>query len=257
MRAFAVLLLLVCFLPAAARAQGSGEGFTPPPLVDVPTGDEPEPPPSSTGAQEDGTGTYQPRPGHSPLFGVPARPPPPEVGLMVTESLFGMLTAAGTGLLGYYLLVKPLSQSGAVDPAVGNLIFVLTFASVPMTVAQTQVNLANGSRYYSSESWPAYLTALGAQAAAIGGFYAFGGVNGEHGERVLLIGTVVGVPLVTMAVINLTKQPKRATVRRGSLVGHAPGDGFALGVPIPSLVPVRTAGGFDLGVQVPLASGSF
>ncbi len=253
-----VLFLLCALLPAVSRAQGSAEDFSAPPLVEV---EEPGTAQGAHGPQrgKDGTGTYSPgtKGAQRSLFAAPEEPPPPEVGLMVTESLFGMLTAAGTGLLGYYLLVRPLGQSGAVDPAVANLVFVLTFASVPMAVAQTQLNLANGSRYYVSDSWPAYLSSLGAQAAVVGAFYALGGVNGEYGERVLLLGTVVGVPLVTMAVINATKQPKRGSLRVGSIIGYAPADGFVFSAPALAPAPVQTAGGFALGVQVPLAAGRF
>jgi hypothetical protein len=253
------LLVLCSFLPAAASAQGSADAPLPlPPLVEAegtpppPPPPEPAPPPSSSYVP--GQKSAVPYP-YSPA--VPTEParPPPEVGLMITESLFGMLTAAGTGLLGWYLLVKPLTQSG-IDPAIGNLIFGLTFASVPMAVAQTQLNLANGSRYYYSESWPAYLSGLGAQAAVLGLFYLVGGVNSPWGERLLLVGTVVGVPLTTMAVINLTKQPRRGP-RVGSLLGWDPASGLVVSVPRFSPTALRTARGASPGLFLGLAEGRF
>ncbi len=250
-------LLVILLLPALALGQGTGEDFSPPPLVDAPS--EQNAQPSGEEVREGYLPQGAPQVPYPYSPHTPPSRPGPEVGLMVTESLFGMLTAAGTGLLGWYLLVKPMAQSG-VDPTVGNLIFGLTFASVPMAVAQTQVNLANGSRHYHSESWPAYLSALGTQAAVIGLYYLLGGINGGPGaERVLLVGTVVGVPIATMAVINLTKQPRRPLPQRrtGALVGHDPQQGWALSLPRPSPLALRTARGLTAGVLLPLAHGRF
>ena len=68
-------------------------------------------------------------------------PKGPEVGLMVTESLFGILTSAGSALIPYYLLLKPLASGGglegaSVDPGLINLVFVLTFSAVPLAISQ-------------------------------------------------------------------------------------------------------------------------
>lgn len=152
-------------------------------------------------------------------------PVPWEVGLIVSESLFGMLTAAGIALVPYYLLLRPmvLGQTGAlsgVDPAVGTAIFFLLFGTVPLAVSQTEVALANGSKYTQVETWPAALAGLAAQAAVLGLFWATGGIPppgsgvgsgapvAGGSEGLLLIGTVVFVPLIEMAVLNLTKSWK-------------------------------------------------
>ncbi len=152
-------------------------------------------------------------------------PVPWEVGLIVSESLFGMLTAAGIALVPYYLLLRPmvLGQTGAlsgVDPAVGTAIFFLLFGTVPLAVSQTEVALANGSKYTQVETWPAALAGLAAQAAVLGLFWATGGIPppgsgtgagapvAGGSEGLLIVGTVVFVPLIEMAVLNLTKSWK-------------------------------------------------
>lgn len=176
---------------------------------------------------------------------------------MITESAFGMLTAAGTALLPYYLMLRPLRSTGEIDPSVANLIFILVFSAVPLAVSQTELSLANGSRYYFSESWPASLAGLGAQAAVVGLFYLL--TNGrtiEHGEGTLLIGTVVFVPLVEMAVINLTKTPrwKSPAAAPAALLRWQQGQGVQAGLAAPS--PLIGAEGM-VGLQLPILSGRF
>lgn len=147
---------------------------------------------------------------------------------MVSESLFGMLTAAGITMLPYFLLLRPLvlgeaGALGGIDSGVGTAIFLLVFSAVPMAVAQTQTSLANGSRFYATETWVPALAGLLAQAAVLGLFFLTGGIPATPttpslggvpkpggNEFVLLIGSAAIVPLFQMVAINFFKQPKFA-----------------------------------------------
>jgi hypothetical protein len=270
----AAAIILVLSLPSLARAQqpqtpSPEQGELPaPPLVDAPgsdptegteKGDPAAAPPGSAGAPQ-----QMPLPGQVP----PLKPPGPEIGLMVSEALFGMLTAAGSGLLLYYLLLKNLTQPGSSSFGLGgdaqtisNVIFLLGFTAVPVAVAQTEVGIANGSHFYSSEGWPASLSGLGAQGAVLGLYYLMRDSMHDRGEALLLIGTCVGVPLVEMAVINLTKVPRwqlpGGGFRTASLisVGERGEVRWGLPVPFPALVP--GARGPELGAQVSLLGGRF
>ena len=92
--------------------------------------------------------------------------PGPEIGLMVSESLFGALTAAGVTILPYFLLFANGATFG--DETISSVIFVLIFGAMPLAVAQTEVSLANGSRFYQTDTWPAALAGLGGMAAVLG-----------------------------------------------------------------------------------------
>ena len=276
----AVAIVLVLSLPSLARAQQTqmpppeeGE-WAPPPLVEAPGSDQPSsrpdapaaPPPAQAVPPE----TALPHPPQSPFGPAPsANPPGPEIGLMVSESLFGMLTAAGSGLLLYYLVLKNFTQMGSTAAlgvggdlqTIGNVLFLLGFAAVPVAVAQTEVGIANGSHFYSSEGWPASLSGLGAEAGVLGLYYLLRGSLLDGGEAVLLIGTCVGVPLVEMAVINLTKVPRWRVpgggFRTASLitVGQEGKVQWTLPAPMPALL--RGARGPELGAQLSLLSGRF
>ncbi|MBX7099448.1 MAG: hypothetical protein K1X89_17165, partial [Myxococcaceae bacterium] len=200
-------------------------------------------------------------------YGAPMQPanqnPPLEWGLMISETLFGMLTSAGVTLIPYFLLFRTGQTLG--DPTISSVIFILVFSAVPLAVSQTQTSLANGSRYYSTETWPAALTGLAAQAAVLGLYYATGwlpqsstsgGVPTRSGsEALLLIGSVAIVPLAEMAIINLTKSPKVG--RYGALMGYRPREGFGLGVPTVSPTVADTKVGRVVGLNVPIFGLSF
>jgi hypothetical protein len=264
-----LLAVLTCFV-AKAWASAPAD-LSPPPLVEViPEEDAPVAPPAAPAPSpvvptENGTpgarqpGAPQSAYPYSPAAPVrkqgPAPPPGPEVGLMVTESIFGILTAAPSVLLPYYLLLKPMLGTApglGVDNTVSTLLFVMVFASVPMGVAQTELNIANTSRSYVTESWVASLSALGAQAGVIGLYFLLHSSSPTApAEAVLLGGSVIGVPLLTMVAINLGKSP-RGGVRAGvggALLSHVPGRGWALG--LPTLLP--TVG----GAHLPLMGGRF
>jgi len=185
--------------------------------------------------------------------------PGPEIGLMVTESLFGVLTSAGTALIPYYLLLKPLALGGGgVDAGLVNLIFIMTFSAVPLAVSQTEVSLANGSRYYYSDGWPAALGGLVAQAAVIGAYYLLRPATQDGGESVLLIGTVAFVPIATMAAINLTKGPRNKMgygAMGNGLIGYTPEGGLRAGIPLPLPILSRGGGITSAGVGFNLLSG--
>ena len=263
-----VLVLLLC--PAVGLAQSPPPDrsdprfWSPPPLVeapaDVPRAQEagpatPAPPGSSSppaGAVAPGSGAMS----FSP-YGAPPPRPGSEIGLMMTESLFGMLTAAGVVLPSYYLLLKQLEGTGS-SVEVVNLMFLAVFSSVPLAVAQTEISLANGSRYYTSESWPAALGGFLAQAAVVGAYYYFRSQMPDGGEALLLVGTVAFVPIVEMVAINLAKTPRtRGGVGVGGLATYSPEEGLRPGVPLLQPLLSRSKQGVSAGIGVSLLSGRF
>ena len=186
-----LVLIVVLSFSAAALAQTPATDFSPPPLVPVqpPPTPAPEPgtqlvepgtppppstlpPPGYVPGQQPGS-NYPYSPYGTPRQVQPVEKPPVEWGYMISESLFGMLTSAGISLIPYFLLLRPMVTQNALlgDAAISTVVFVLIFAAVPLAVSQTQLSLANGSRYYVSEAWPAALAGLGAQAAVLGLFF--------------------------------------------------------------------------------------
>lgn len=198
----------------------------------------------------------------------PQQKPGPEIGLMVSESLFGILTSAGTALIPYYLLVKPFSQStvdpntGQVvppDPTIVNVLFILTFSAVPLAVSQTELALANGSRFYLSESWPPALAGLLAEAAVVGLKYLLQSSLQDAGEGLLLIGTIAFVPIAEMVAINIFKTPR---YRFGygpisGLLNYHPDHGLTAGVPMPLPILAQSSSGLGAGLSMNVLSGRF
>ncbi|MBL8951003.1 MAG: hypothetical protein JNK82_09520 [Myxococcaceae bacterium] len=284
-------LLLVAHLATAQAATD----FPPPPLVPAPV-----PPPPMNVNPDGPPPTPPPEPGQpstmAPPVATPAPPsavptgpspygtpkpagdekPPVEYGLMVSEGLFGMLTAAGVSLLPYFLLLQgfvngaPGGLFGS-DETVGWVVTSILFAALPLSTAQTEVSIANGSRWYYSDTWPAALVGLGVEGAVLGiSYLARGRVLGagpgggivEQQQRlnpiVLLVGTIAIVPLAQMVIINLLKSPRFGKPGSGggnALVSYSDGK-FHVG--IPGLAPVlsadRGAGGLT-GGQVSILSG--
>src|SRR5215510_14818278 len=209
-------LILSCWLVAPALCFAQSSSYTPPPLVNAPS----DPPPSAQppqGAPPQGAPTPMPPgydtppPGHVSPSGQPYPPPPaaapvspygepyipsakietgPEVGLMITETAFGALTAATTSLLGYYLLLKPLQDNPTFDTTLTNVLFIVVFAALPMAVSQTELSIANGSRHYYSDAWPAMLSGLLSQAAVVGIYYWSRRSMPDGGEAFLLSSTI-------------------------------------------------------------------
>jgi hypothetical protein len=265
-------VVLVLMSPALARAQQASERpaeekeWVAPPLVETPTDEsagkkeQPPPPPPAPARAPPGT-VAQPQ--------APPQTPGPEVGLMVSEALFGMLTASGTTLLAYYLFLKSVLHGGlsfpGADPqtvsTVSTVLVLLAFSGVPLATAQTQVGIANGSHYYSSEGWPAALSGLGAEAAVLGLYFLVRGSLVDEGEAVLLIGTCAAVPLVQMAVINLTKTPRwqlpGGGFRGGSVFMLDERGRVRLGVPLPLPALLPGARGPTVGAQLSLLGGRF
>jgi hypothetical protein len=198
--------------------------------------------------------------------------PPLEWGLMLSESLFGMLTSAGVSLIPYFLLLRPMvvESGGGIavigDATVSAVIFTLIFCAVPLAVSQTQISLANGSRYYFSESWPAALAGLAAEGAVLGLFFAIKGpatarltpMQGGN-ELLLLIGSIGIVPLVQMAVINLTKSLRapKPLVASAFLAPDAKKGTFS--VRMPSVAPLigQTRVGLAVGMSAQLINVRF
>ncbi len=257
-------LLVLLLVPALARGQ---VGFTPPPLVPVPGPEEvsPDGPPQAPPVEGTPATPYLP-------FGqtAPKTPPGPEIGLMVSESLFGMLTAAGIIILPFFLF--GFSGGGGFlsnDPVAGTVVAALLFGAAPLAIAQTQVGLANGSRQYQSETWPTALAGLAAEAAVLALTYATGGAivkntntcTGANGatpsgcgnDVLLLVGSVAVVPLIQMAVLNLTKQPRvRAVANRDARTGE-----LSFGLPAPSPTLGQTRAGLAVGLNLPIVDLRF
>ncbi|MCA3012944.1 MAG: hypothetical protein INH41_11150 [Myxococcaceae bacterium] len=265
---FLTYVMVALLVPSLARAQA---GFSPPPLVEAPPPEPGQAPPPPLTPESGAAG--QARPQYLPYGSQqPREAPGPEVGLMVSESLFGMLTAAGIIVLPYFLF--GFSSGGLLsgDPVVGTIIAALLFGSAPLAVAQTQVSIANGSRHYMSETWPAALAGLAAQAAVLGLTYLTGGnaivrntvtcpvgampavPTGCGNDAVLLVGSIVVVPLVQMIVINAFKQPrfKPAVASRDAKTGA-----LSLGVPTPTPLLGMTPSGLSVGASVSLVDLRF
>jgi hypothetical protein len=264
-------LVAVGLLVVTTTAFAQGEpGFSPPPLVQAPPSAPPPAPPVEPGPMAvPGTPpppATVPPPGYQPGYSPYGQQPPtgkpgPEVGLMISESLFGMLTAGGITVLPYFLL---FGNGIFADTTVSSVMLILIFSAVPLAVAQTQVSLANGSKYYSAEMWPAALAGLAAQAGVLGLFYATGWLGtptapGATPSRagsvpLLLIGSIVGVPLIQMAVLNLTKSPRFKPLALGL---DRPGHRVELGMPTPTPVVAETRQGLSIGVSLSLLNGTF
>lgn len=262
------LVLSVVLASAAALAQTAETPPPPPPLVDAPPAvsdapkkDEaptPPPPGAHLPGQQNQSG-YQYSPYGAPL--TPPKDPPREVGLIITEYLFGVLTAAPIVLLPYVLFLRDAiraNNNGALDSqgaSLTNILFLVIFASVPIAIAQTEIGIANGSRYYEVEGWTAYLSGLVGQAAVLGLYYLVGSAS-PSAEPILLAGTILFVPAIEAAALNLTKVPRTGMGSFG-MINHEPGRGWS--VSKPQLVPLftRDATGLHVGVQVPVMAGRF
>jgi hypothetical protein len=307
LKSFAMLVVLT---GASALAQTVVETppMAPPPMVPaspppMPAADPSSPPlvqpgPATSATAQPGTppppsmlppsyvpGSQPSQPGYqySP-YGQPQskEKPGPEIGLMVSESLFGMLTAAGITILPYFLLFN----SGGIfagDDTLSSIIFILIFAATPLAVAQTEVGLANGSRYWFSETWPTAIAGLVGSAAVLGLYYLTGwlptfvdtvggvpkrgascsvdssGLQTCQGSLpLLLIGAIGVVPLLQMAVINFFKQPKfRAYAERDEGPKKKPGEGVTLAAP--AVVPILMAsdGSRATGFSLSLLRGTW
>lgn len=188
---------------------------------------------------------------------------------MVSETLFGALTAAGITVLPYFLLglgnfAGGTNDSLFGDPTVGTVIFCLIFAATPLAVAQTQVSLANGSRHYFSDTWPAALAGLLTEAAILSIGYLTRGpgaadVVPRFNGTFVLVSTIAAVPLVQMAVINLFKTSRTARVPGGGFgaLVYTPEGGFRAGLPMVGPMVGQTRYGVTYGAQLPLLSGRF
>lgn len=268
-------LLLVVHLSVAQAATD----FPPPPLVPATPSPQQVPPPPPMPPPEPSTAapgtppppTLVPQGQPSPYGAakpVAEEKPPVEWGLMISEGLFGMLTAAGVSLLPYFLLLRPVVEGtpgGGVfgnEATVGTIIYLILFAAIPLSTAQTEVSIANGSRWYYSETWPAALCGLAAEGAVLGLAYLTRGPKlTEPGPLanpyVLLVGTIAFTPLVQMAVINLFKSPRFGKPGSGgtALLNYREGRGLSVG--IPQLAPIFSSSrdGALSGVQFSLLSG--
>lgn len=267
------LMIAVVLVPLVGLAQtvAPTPDFSPPPMV--PAAPPPMPPAEPTPTQP---GTPPPPgpayvPGQQGKSAYPYSPygqpraqekPGPEVGLMVSESLFGSLTAAGVTVLPYFLLFGN-GQLG--DPTLSSIIFCLIFGAAPLAVAQTQVSLANGSRHYQTEMWIPALVGLAGEAGVLGIFYATGwlptsqasgGVPNGGSVAWLMIGAIGIVPLMQMAAINLFKQPK-AGQAFGVIGDPVKGIGVAFAPPTAAPILAPSASGTTMGVQLSFLRGNF
>jgi hypothetical protein len=275
------LMIVLVLAPAVGLAQVATTppaDWTPPPMV--PAAPPPMPAPEPVNTQQPGTPpppSMVPEPGYVPgqqgktayqysPYGQPRakEKPGPEIGLMVSEGLFGALTAAGITVLPYFLL---FAGGGLLsnDPTVNSIVFILIFGVAPVAVAQTEVSVANGSRHYQSETWVAAVTGIVAEAGVLGIFYATGwlpigqqasgGVPNGGSVVWLMIGSIGLVPLIQMAAINLFKQPR---VQAFGTIGD-PKNGLGVAFAPPSVAPILgpTSQGPSLGVQLSFLRGNF
>lgn len=270
------LMVVAVLVPAVGLAQTATPttDFSPPPMV--PAAPPPMPPadPNAPAAQPGTQPGTPPPPSANPLatptrsqypyspYGQPkvTEKPGPEVGLMVSEALFGSLTAAGVTVLPYFLLFAN-GQIG--DPTLSSIIFCLIFGAAPLAVAQTQVSLANGSRFYQTEMWIPALVGLAGEAAVLGIFYATGwlptgqasgGVPNGGSVAWLMIGAIGLVPLLQMGAINLFKTPKQQFAVFGN-----PDRGIGVAFAPPTAAPILapSASGTQLGVAFSFLRGRF
>lgn len=286
------LMIVLLLAPLAALAQGttsSEQEFSPPPLV--PATPPPMPPPEPTSQPQPaptvnpGTpappGSYAPNaPGsgysYSPYgqgrTASQSNPPPPEIGLMISETLFGILSAAGPTVLPYVLLQ---ASSGGFGGDIMGVLLVATFGLMPVVVAQTQSGIANGSAYYRVDTWIPLVVGLLAEAAVLTSFFfanryqgqpsfippplfplSTGGAPPDQGAVVwLFIGSLGIVPILQMAAINLFKQPKRSLLANW---GRPPDkNGFSIGLPTAAPVVSRTQEGVGVGAQLQFLRGTW
>lgn len=299
------LVVIAGLLPAAALAQGTAQSdLPPPPLVPAgappptpppepgttppttqpqpgtpapptsaspygtpPTGQQPGTPPPPSATPPAGYSPNRPPSGYqySP-YGTPLshEKPPPEVGLMISESLFGMLTAGGITILPYVLLFAT-GTLGGLDPTISALIFSALFVAAPLSVAQTQTGIANGSRYYAAESWWPLLAGLGAEGGLLAIFFAAGGVNSimpgntpvgglppsATGLILFFIASVAVVPLIQMAVINIFKIP------RPGMIAALEDKGVHVFPPTVAPLLTQTPTGPTVGVNVSFLNARF
>ena len=271
------LLVVGLILVTGSAFAQTDPGFSPPPMVPANPPPMPAPEPTTPTTPPAATPTTPPTqpgtppppstvppPGYQPGYAPYGQPPPtqkpgPEVGLMISESLFGMLTAGGITVLPYFLL---FANGVFYDSTVSSIMLILIFSAVPLAVAQTQVSLANGSKYYTAEMWPAALSGLAAQAGVLGLFYATGwlappqasgGTPAGGSVPLLLIGSIVAVPLIQMAVVNLTKSPRY----KPYVWGDKPGHRLELGLPSAAPIVAETRAGRSIGVNLSLLNGTF
>ncbi len=266
MRTLTTLTLIVA-APALASAQGNPDEFSQPPLL--PAQPDAAPPQQSPNpATPPPPGATPPPPGTAAPTGYPYSPygqplaqpeqPPAEIGLMISEVAFGALTAAGVSVLPYFLL-RPTFEM----PEMGNLLLILIFSAVPLAVSQTELSLANGSRYYYAESWPPALAGLAAQAAVVGLFFVMDPwpqmQRGNYfPQTFLLVGTIGIVPIAEMVAINVAKAPRNKLPYGGfGALDYRPDRGWSVRAPPGAPFVADTRAGRSLGVHVGLLGGAF
>jgi hypothetical protein len=286
-------LMASLFLPALALAQAPAAETPPPPPPMVNAPEAPAQQPAAAGAPlaagapgADTTATppppganppalnnpgmgYQPgyQSGYQQYYGMPygqpgAKPQGPEIGLMVTESAFGILTGAAEVLLPYLLfaLLDGSGGSGSGSVFSGSLLdilFVGIMIAEPLAVSQTIIGIANSSHYYYSESWPAMLTGLGAEAAFVGLYFLVRNNNEtlpQDPVTYVMVASAVVVPLAEVIVINLTKKPRASMF--GAL-NFSPQGGWQASIPMPMPYLAPTTQGMSAGLTLPLFAGRF
>jgi hypothetical protein len=184
---------------------------------------------------------------------------------MVAETAMGMLTAAGTTLLPFFLFRK---MNVAGPPPLGEILMLVSVASTPFAVASAEHGIAMQSRYYSVEQWPAQVAGIASQAAVLGLYYLLDGPSGtgsssffsavNAGEMALLVGSIGIVPVAEMMALNFFKTPRHQVPFGGfGAVRYTPEGGLQVAAPTPQPLFSASRGNALDGVMVPVASGRF
>lgn len=224
----------------------------PPPMPEP----EPEPEPS-----------YMPKPQRTGLMdpaskALEAERPSVEFGWLALEACVGILASASITILPYYLMFSS-GQFG--DQTMASVLFTLTFVAGSAASAGLQLSVAVRSRNYRPLAAPPFLVGFLGMGAVLGLYYATGwlptgrfsgGIPNGGSAGLLMVGSIVIVPLLQTAALNIFKRARGAptVLTLGDPVAR---HGVAFLPPTIAPVVLPGVGGTTLGAQVSLLAGNF
>lgn len=182
-----------------------------------------------------------------------------EPGWAAFEFAVGALVSAGMTVLPYFMLFAS-GQLG--DSTLSNAIFLTTFFGASLASGGLQLAVSNGSRFHRAYSVGPFAAGILGMGAVLGLYYltgwlptgqvASGGVPRGGSAALLFVGTIVVVPLLQTAAINIFKVPREPRLSLGDPVK---GQGIAFS--LPAIGPLVAPGQQGvLGAQVAL-NGNF